>query len=118
MTLDDLLQQYKQDNGNIAIISQLLINSDTPKEILEQLALSDDPNIALSASLHVKIAGEMTIGIEELVAEKLTNINLGQNDRLVVELLKIAPVPDYFISEWIPPEKLLEGLSNPLFTQF
>ena len=118
MLLDELLEQYEQENRNIEVISQLLMNVNTPKAILEQLTLSNDPQIAFSASLHVKIAGEMTTGVEDLIAQKLKNLDLGQNDRLVVELLKFAPVPDYFISEWIPPQKLLEGVSNPYLPHY
>lgn len=38
---------------------------------------------------------------------------LGQNDKLAVELLKIAPVPPFFLSEWVPSHYLIQALSNP-----
>ncbi|MDY6804460.1 MAG: HEAT repeat domain-containing protein [Cyanobacteriota bacterium] len=58
-----------------------------------------------------------------LEAEKLLrNSNLGQNDvasatlreRLAVELLKFAPVPEWFLSEWVPADWLLAGVKNPV----
>ena len=48
-----------------------------------------------------------------LEAEKLLrDRNLGQNDRLAVELLKFAPVPEWFLSKWVPAERLLAGLRH------
>jgi hypothetical protein len=86
---------------------------DTPRNLLEILANSDKPEVAEAARLHVNYAGELSENWQDVVDEKLKNRYLGQNDRLAVELLKIAPVPDYFLSEWVPPEYLIQGLSNP-----
>lgn len=55
----------------------------------------------------------MTEGWQSVVDEMLRSRQLGQNDRLAVELLKIAPVPEYFLSEWVPAERLIQGLHNP-----
>jgi hypothetical protein len=43
----------------------------------------------------------------------LQTAQLGQNDRLAVELLKIAPVPPVFFSEWVLADQVIEGFKNP-----
>ena len=85
----------------------------TPRNLLEILANSDNAEIAEAAQLHVNYAGELAVDGQDIVDEKLKNRYLGQNDRLAVELLKIAPVPAYFLSEYVPPEYLIQGLNNP-----
>ena len=50
---------------------------------------------------------------QDIAEQKIKNAPLQQNDRLVAELLKIAPVPEYLISEWIPGHILIQGLENP-----
>lgn len=94
---------------------QLAIASfpDTPRSLLEVLVNSPDAQVAQTASLHVKFAGEITDGWQQIVDALLQEQQLGQNDRLAVELLKLGPVPPYFLSEWVPAERLIEGLRNP-----
>ena len=83
------------------------------RRLLEVLVNSPNAQIAEAAQLHVNWTGEMTEGWQEAVDEILIKRQLGQNDRLAVELLKIAPVPEYFLSKWVPAERLIQGLSNP-----
>ncbi|MFB2834872.1 hypothetical protein [Floridanema evergladense] len=85
----------------------------TPRQLLEVLTHSTDPQVAQTARLHVNWAGELTENLPEAVDTELRNTQLGQNDRLAVELLKFAPVPDYFLSEWVPSEHIIQGLHNP-----
>lgn len=85
----------------------------TPRSLLEVLVNSPDPQVAETARLHVNWAGELTEGWHEAVDEVLQMAQLGQNDRLAVELLKIAPVPEYFLSQWVPANNLIQGLRNP-----
>lgn len=85
----------------------------TPRHLLEVLVNSPNSQIAEAAQLHVNWAGEMGEGWQEAVDEILRSRQLGQNDRKSVELLKIAPVPEYFLSEWVPAERLIQGLRNP-----
>lgn len=85
----------------------------TPTNILEVLAGSSDAGVSQAARLHVSNAGEMTEGWLEALDAELRAAELGQNDRLAVELLKFAPVPDCFLSEWVPAECLIEALGNP-----
>ena len=87
--------------------------SQTPRRLLEVLVNSPDPQVAEAARLHVNWAGELTEGWHSAADEVLQTAGLGQNDRLAVELLKIAPVPEYFLSEWVPADKLIQGLRNP-----
>jgi hypothetical protein len=97
------------------VVFQIAIASypETPRRLLEVLANNPDPQVAEAAQLHVNWAGEMSEGWQEAVDEMLRSRQLGQNDRLAVELLKIAPVPDYFLSEWVPAEQLIQGVRNP-----
>ena len=87
--------------------------SDTPRNLLEILANSDIPEVAEAAQLHINYAGELSGNWQNVVDDKLKSRYLGQNDRLAVELLKIAPVPAYFLSEFVPANYLIQGLSNP-----
>jgi hypothetical protein len=74
---------------------------------------SDDPHVAEVARLHVNWAGELTQNWQTEIETVFQTAQLGQNDRLAVELLKIAPVPPVFISRWVPAEALIQGLRNP-----
>ena len=85
----------------------------TPRKLLEVLVNSSNSQVAETARLHVDWAGEIIENWEEVADAVLRNAQLEQNDRLAVELLKFAPVPDYFLSEWVPANPLLEGLHNP-----
>jgi hypothetical protein len=86
---------------------------ETPRHLLEILVDSFHPEVAEAARLHVNYGGELTENWQDAIDEQLKSRYLGQNDRLAVELLKFAPVPDYFLSEYVPPEYLIQGLSNP-----
>jgi hypothetical protein len=86
---------------------------ETPRNLLEILANSNNPEVAEAARLHVNYAGELEGNWQDVVDEQFKNRYLGQNDRLAVELLKIAPVPAYFLSEYVPSEYLTQGLNNP-----
>lgn len=105
-TPEDLLQESLELQIAIATFPE------TPRQLLEILVNSSDPEIAEAAQLHINYAGELTENWQDAIDEKLKSRYLGQNDRLAVELLKIAPVPDYFLSEYVPPEYLIQGLSN------
>ena len=86
----------------------------TPVEILEILVnQSCYSQVVEAAKLHVKYIESTGEGIKnwrEIVEERIKNAPLQQNDRLVAELLKIAPVPEYLISQWIPGHRLIQGL--------
>ncbi|GGA06788.1 hypothetical protein [Okeania sp. KiyG1] len=86
---------------------------DTPTNLLEILVNSSDSLVAEAASHHVNWAGEITENWHYLADTTLQTKELGQNDRLAVELLKIAPVPDYFLSEFVPASYLTLALKNP-----
>ncbi|MEH1999377.1 MAG: hypothetical protein V7L00_11620 [Nostoc sp.] len=98
-----------------SVALQLAIASfhQTPRSLLEILVNSADTQVAEAASLHVNLAGEITDGWQQAVDEILQQRQLGQNDRLAVELLKIGSVPPCFFSEWVPAEPLIQGLRNP-----
>ncbi|MGB3514673.1 MAG: hypothetical protein WBA93_36775, partial [Microcoleaceae cyanobacterium] len=86
---------------------------DTPTNLLEILVNSSDPLVAEAASHHINWAGEITENWQQIADTTLETKELGQNDHLAVELLKIAPVPDYFLSEWVPSSYLTLALKNP-----
>ncbi len=119
ISLDDNSLQTFIDNPE-SIITQdiplqitLASHLDTPRNLLEILADSDNPEVAEAAQMHVNYAGELKVNWQDIVDEKLKSRYLGQNDKLAVELLKIAPVPPYFLSEYVPAEYLIQGLNNP-----
>ena len=86
---------------------------DTPRNLLELLANSSDSLVAAAASHHVNWAGEITENWQQIVDATLPTTELRQNDRLAVELLKIAPVADYFLSEFVSASYLTLALKNP-----
>lgn len=84
---------------------------ETPKQLLEILANNSlYAQVVEAAKLHINLAGEIQDNWREVAEAAIKNAPLEQNDRLVAELLKIAPVPEYLISEWIPGNYLIEGL--------
>ncbi len=86
----------------------------TPRQLLEILVNNSPyPQVVEAAKLHVNLAGDIGKNWREVAEVAIKNAPLQQNDRLVAELLKIAPVPEYLISEWIPGHRLIEGLVNP-----
>ncbi len=72
--------------------------SETPRSLLEVLVNSNSSSVAEVARLHVNWVGEVTENYREVVSEILRNKDLGENDRLAVELMKFAPVPPDFLS--------------------
>ena len=64
------------------------------------------------ARFHVNLAGEITGDYQEIVSAVLRNLDLGQNDRLAVELMRFALVAPCLLSEWVPVTKLIQGLQN------
>ena len=86
--------------------------SETPRSLLEILVNSDCSTVVEVARLHVNFAGEITGDYQETVTELLQNLDLGQNDRLAVELMQFAPVAPCFLSEWVPESPLIQGLQN------
>ncbi|MEH1987063.1 MULTISPECIES: hypothetical protein [unclassified Nostoc] len=104
---EELLQQ------SVALQLAVANFHQTPRSLLEVLVNSTDEQVVEAASLHVNFAGEITDGWQQTVDEILQQRQLGQNDRLAVELLKIGTVPPCFLSEWVPSEPLIQGLRNP-----
>ena len=86
--------------------------SETPRSLLAVLVNSDYSTVAEAARLHVNWVGEVTEDYRKVVSEVLRDRDLGENDRLAVELMKFAPVPPDFLSEWVPVNKLIQGLKN------
>ena len=86
---------------------------ETPKELLEILVKSDYSDVREAAQLHINWTENVPENPRQAVTEQLKNHDLGQNDHLAVELLKIAPVPPFFFSKWVPPRYFIEGLENP-----
>jgi hypothetical protein len=84
----------------------------TSRELLKVLVNRADAAVADVARLHVNWAGELTDWHAEIDAVFQT-AQLGQNDRLAVELLKLGPVPLEFLSEWVPANVLIQALKNP-----
>ncbi|MDY6804465.1 MAG: HEAT repeat domain-containing protein [Cyanobacteriota bacterium] len=84
-------------------------NAATPRELLELLTASNNHFVARAAQNHVNWAGELNEDCHEAAEKLLRN----SNDRLAVELLKFAPVPECFLSEWVPSDRLLAGVKNP-----
>ncbi|AFY57664.1 hypothetical protein Riv7116_5281 [Rivularia sp. PCC 7116] len=85
--------------------------ADTPRSLLEILLNSDYSAVVEAARLHVNFAGTLE-DYQETIAEVLRNLDLGQNDRLAVELMRFAPVAPCFLSEWVPQRRLIQGLQN------
>jgi hypothetical protein len=96
----------------IAVQMTIVNHLETPRLILEVLVKSDDSRVAEAAQLHVNWAGELGENEQAAIDAFLQTAQLGQNDRLAVELLKIAPVPPVFFSEWVPAAQM-EGFKNP-----
>jgi hypothetical protein len=79
-------------------------------ELLQVLAISADPMVAEAARLNVNCPeADQAETFEELLGQ----MDLGQNDRLAVELMKLGPVPMAFVSRWVPAEYLLANLKLP-----
>ncbi len=105
-TAEELLRESEQIQIAVATFPE------TPRSLLAVLVNSDYSAVVEAASLHVNFAGEIAGDYREIVAEVLRNRDLGQNDRLAVELIQFAPVAPGFLSEWVPARRLVEGLQN------
>jgi len=97
----------------ISIQLTLAARSQTPHVLLAVLATSPNDRVAEAAQLHIHWAGEMTEGWQEAAEAAMQSTPLGQNDRLVVELMKFTPIPVFFASEWVPASHLQRALQNP-----
>ncbi len=104
-TPEELLRESEQIQIAVATFPE------TPRSLLAVLVNSDYSAVVEVARLHVNFAGEIA-GDYRDVAEVLRNRDLGQNDRLAVELMQFAPVAPCFLSEWVPESRLIEGLQN------
>ena len=105
-TPEQLLQQSEELQLAIASINN------TPRSLLEILVNSTFEQVAEAARLHINYAGEAGDNWQQLVDDILISRQMGQNDRLAAELLKIAPVPPNFLSKWVPANNLIQGLGN------
>ncbi|MEM6403818.1 MAG: hypothetical protein AAF757_26950, partial [Cyanobacteria bacterium P01_D01_bin.116] len=85
---------------------------ETPRNLLEVLVNSHYSEVVEVARLHVNWVNEERGDYREAVSEVLRDKDLGENDRLAVELMKFAPVAPEFLSEWVPVDKLIQGLKN------
>ena len=103
---EELLGESKEMQIAIATFSE------TPRSLLEILVNSDYSEVVEVARLHVNWVGEERGDFREVVSEVLLDKDLGENDRLAVELMKFSPVPPEFLSEWVPVDKLIQGLKN------
>ncbi|AFZ57464.1 hypothetical protein H6G54_26345 [Anabaena cylindrica FACHB-243] len=117
LTISDLepfIAEPTQLNGqSIALQLAVASYSPTPRPLLEVLVNSPHAIVSEAAQLHINWAGEISEDGQNAVEEVLESRYLGQNDKLAVELLKIAPVPPCFLSEWVPNRYLIQALSNP-----
>jgi len=104
-TPEELLRESEQIQIAVASFP------DTPQSLLEVLVESDYSSVVEVARLHVNFAGTLE-DYQEIVSEVLRNRDLGENDRLAVELMQFATVPPCFLSEWVPVSRLIQGLQN------
>ena len=107
------IKKYLNGEKNKELELTLVNHPKTPKEVLEQIASSSDSEIAEAANLHVNLAGEIEERWYELAENIISQKDLGQDDLLIYELLEFAPVPDYFINEWMPWKQIAKGIENP-----
>lgn len=117
LTLSELQQfiEHPEQLANQPVEYQLAVAnySEAPRQLLEVLANSTNFQVAEAASMHVNLAGEAGEDWQEIAETAMKTAPLGQNDRLVAELLKFAPVPEVLVSEWMPGHRLIEGIENP-----
>jgi hypothetical protein len=86
---------------------------DTPHQLLAVLVNSSNLDVASAAGLHVAWAGEIEADGERSIDDLLKTQQIGQNDRLAVELfIKLGTVPPCFLSDWVLLEKIVEDLEN------
>ncbi|MEH2127409.1 hypothetical protein [Nostoc sp.] len=116
LTISDLepflAEPTQLNNQPVALQLAVTSYSQTPRPLLEVLVHSPHTPISEAAQLHINWAGELSENGQNAVEEVLKSRYLGQNDKLAVELIKIAPVPPCFLSEWVPSQYLIQALSN------
>lgn len=116
LTLSELQQfiEHPEQLANQPVEYQLAVAnySEAPRQLLEVLAKSTNFQVAEAASMHVNLAGEAGEDWQDIAEAAMKTAPLGQNDRLVAELLKFAPVPEVLVSEWMPGHRLIEGIEN------
>ncbi|MEL6458020.1 MAG: hypothetical protein AAFQ91_07185 [Cyanobacteria bacterium J06621_15] len=105
-TPEELLRESEEIQIAVATFSE------TPRSLLEVLTNSDCSTVVEVARLHVNWVDEERGDFREAVSEVLLDKDLGENDRLAVELMRFAPVAPEFLSEWVPFRCLIQGLKN------
>lgn len=105
-TPEELLRESEEIQIAVATFSE------TPRSFLEVLMNSDCSTVVEVARLHVNWVDEGRGDFREVVSQVLRDKDLGENDRLAVELMKFAPVAPEFLSEWVPFRCLIQGLKN------
>ncbi|MEM7715367.1 MAG: HEAT repeat domain-containing protein [Cyanobacteria bacterium P01_A01_bin.68] len=103
---EDLLNESEETQIAVTAFSE------TPRSLLEVLVNSDYSEVVEASHLHVNWVDEERGDYREAVSEVLREKDLGENDRLAVELMRFAPVPPDFLSEWVPVKWLIQGLKN------
>ena len=103
---EDLLNESEETQIAVTAFSE------TPRSLLEVLVNSDYSEVVEASHLHVNWVDEERGDYREAVSEVLREKDLGENDRLAVELMRFAAVPPDFLSEWVPVNKLIQGLKN------
>ncbi|BAY81094.1 leucine rich repeat variant [Calothrix parasitica NIES-267] len=103
---EELLQESEEMQIAVAAFSE------TPRSLLQVLVNSDYSEVVEAARLHVNWMDEERGDYREAVSEVLREKDLGENDRLAVELMRFAPVAPEFLSEWVPVKWLTQGLKN------
>ena len=104
-TPEELLRESEEMQMAVASFGE------TPQSLLEILVNSDYSSVVEASRLHVNFAGTLR-DYQEVVSQVMRNLDLGQNDRLAVELMQFAPVAPCFLSEWVPERRLIQGLQN------
>ncbi|WP_144053721.1 hypothetical protein [Baaleninema simplex] len=107
----ELLRRYRQGDRDAGY--QLARKLNTSTEILRELAESEDLQIAEEAKWHVNLAGEAEENWQAEVDAAMEAADLEQNDRLVVEMLKLGSVPEMFLSQWLPVDAGIRNLKYP-----
>ena len=105
-TPGELLEESEEMQIAIATFSE------TPRNLLEVLMESNYSAVVEVVRLHVDWVDKAREDYRQVVSGILRDKDLGENDRLAVELMRFAPVPPEFLSEWVPFRCLIQGLKN------
>ncbi len=111
MENSELLRRYRQGDRDAGY--QLARKPDTSTEVLRELAESEDSQIAEEATWHVNLEGEAEENWQAEVDAAMETADLEQNDRLVLEMLKLGSVPEMFLSQWLPVDAAIRNLNYP-----